>query len=104
MQLGSAGSLLLIPRSCLLLTHPNFPTDDTILVHLTLLCPQANLKLCQGVFNFLFLGLSEMVTVVLVKRPVDDLRCMLSWVAVASRQTQALCTTIAEFVVVVINF
>lgn len=102
-QLGSAGSLIFIPQPRLLLTHPNFPIDDTILVHPTLLCTQIDLKLCQGVFSFLVVGLIEMMTIVLVGRTVDDVRCMLSWVAVISRQTKALCTTIARSVVVFIN-
>lgn len=41
--------------------------------------------------------------VILVGRSIDDVRCEVSWVAVASRQPQALCTTLAGFFVAVIN-
>lgn len=102
-NLGSTGSLLLLSQSCPLLSHPNVSSDGTLLVDLTLPCPQTDLKLCQGVFSFLIIGFGEMLTVVLVERPIDDVRCAVSLVAAASRQTLALSTTVVRFFVVVIN-
>lgn len=73
------------------------------MVDLTLPCPQTDLKPCQGVFSFLTVGFGEMLTFVLVTRPLDEVSCALSWAAIAARQTHALCAIIVGFFVVVIN-
>lgn len=98
---------LLLSQSCPFLSCLDVADDVTLLVDLTLPRPQIRLELCQGVFSVLIVDFGEILMVVLmvvlVERPIDDVRCEVIRVAVASRQPYALCTTIAPFFVVVIN-